>query len=198
VFRGVLDCSVTVPDWSEIQSPTGSMCMIRSMKSTCTHSGSAVSGSHSTTFLPPMESIPDFSDFQSLSGSSTGSLSCQPLLCSRAVDDAAISNQTIIYPGDPWVIAPSRSSSLRHTSSLTDLGREFESALQWAKDARPGLDFGLGLAGAIIGEGSPVMVSSSPMLWRDIIVHCYTPTKRLVWCILCICCGLRIGSIGVR
>jgi len=82
-----------------------------------------------------MESIPDFSDFQSLSGSSAGSLSCQPSLRLRTVDDAAISNQTIVYPGDPRVIAPSRSSSLRRTSSLTDLGGEFESALQWAKDA---------------------------------------------------------------
>jgi len=143
---------------------------IRSMASTSTHSGSAVSGSRSTTFLPPMESIPDLSDFQSLSGSSVGSLSRQPSLRSRAVDDAAISNQTIVYPGDPRVIAPSRSSSLRRTTSLTDLGEEFESALQRAKDARPGLGFGLGLAGAIVGEGSPVTVSSGPTLRRDIIV----------------------------
>ena len=170
VFREVLDRSVTVPDRSETQSPTGSMRTIRSMASTSTHSGSAVSGSRSTTFLPPMESIPDFSDFQSFSGSSVGSLSRQPSLRSRAVDDAAISNQTIVYPGDPRVIAPSRSSSLRRTSSLTDLDEEFESALQRAKDARPGLGFGLGLAGAIVGEGSPVTVSSGPTLRRDIIV----------------------------
>ena len=32
------------------------------------------------------------------------------------------------------VIAPSRSSSLRHTASMTDIGEEFESALRWAKD----------------------------------------------------------------
>ena len=164
MFREVLNCSVTVPDWSETQSPTGSMHMIHLMKSTSTHSGSVVSGSCSTTSLPPMESIPDLLDFQSLSGSSTGSVSCQPSLCSCAVDDAAISNQTIIYPGDPWVIAPSCSSTLHHTSSLTDLGKGFELALQWAEDAQPGLGFGLGLAGAIVGEGSPVMVSSSPML----------------------------------
>src|SRR5258708_6936858 len=32
------------------------------------------------------------------------------------------------------VIAPSRSSSLRHTASMTDIGEEFESALRRAKD----------------------------------------------------------------
>ena len=170
MFREVLDRSVTVPDRSETQSPTGSMRTIRSMASTSTHSGSAVSGSRSTTFLPPMESIPDLSDFQSLSGSSAGSLSRQPSLRSHAADDAAISNQTIVYPGDPRVIAPSRSSSLRRTTSMTDLGEEFESALRRAKDARPGLGFGLGLAGAIIGEGSPVTVSSGSTLGRDVIV----------------------------
>ena len=170
MFREVLDRSVTVPDRSETQSPTGSMRTIRSMASTSTHSGSAMSGSRSTTFLPPMESIPDLSDLRSLSGSSAGSLSRQPSLRSRAADDAAISNQTIVYPGDPRVIAPSRSSSLRRTTSTTDLGEEFESALRRAKDARPGLGFGLGLAGAVIGEGSPVTVSSGPTLGRDIVV----------------------------
>jgi hypothetical protein len=169
-FREVLDRSVTVPDRSETQSPTGSMRTIRSVASASTHSGSGVSGSRSTTFLPPMDSIPDLSDFQSLSGSSAGSLSRQPSLRSRAADDAAISNQTIVYPGDPRVIAPSRSSSLRRTTSMTDLGEEFESALRRAKDARPGLGFGLGLVGAIVGEGSPVTVSSGPTLRRDIIV----------------------------
>ena len=139
------------------------------MASTSTHSGSGVSGSRSTTFLPPMDTIPDLSDFQSLSGSSAGSLSREPSLRSRAVDDAAIYNQTIVYPGDPRVIAPSRSSSLRRTTSMTDLGEEFESALRRAKDARPGLGFGLGLAGAVI-EGSPVTVSSGPTLRRDVIV----------------------------
>lgn len=68
----------------------------------------------------------------------------RPSLRPRAADDAAISNQTIVYPGDPQVIAPSRSSSLQRTTSMTDLGEEFESALRRAKDARPGLGFGLG------------------------------------------------------
>jgi hypothetical protein len=99
-----------------------------------------------------------------------GSLSRQPSLRSRAADNAVIFNQTFVYPGDPRVIAPSRSSSLRHTTSMTELGEEFESALQRAKDARPGLGFGLRLAGAIIGEGLPVTVSSGSTLGRDIIV----------------------------
>jgi hypothetical protein len=110
------------------------------------------------------------SDFQSPSRSSTGSLSRQPSLRSRAADDAAISNQTIIHPGDPRVIAPSRSSSLRRTSSMTDLGEEFKYALRRAKDARPGLGFGVELAGAIIGESSPVAVSSGSTLGRNIFV----------------------------
>jgi hypothetical protein len=52
------------------------------------------------------------------------------------------------------VIAPSRSSSLRRTISMVDLGDDFEFSLRKDKDARLGLAFGLGLSGAII-EGSP-------------------------------------------
>ena len=132
------------------------------MAGASTNSSPAVPGSRSTTFLPPMDTVPDISDFHSLSESSTGFLSLQPSLRSRAVDDGTISNQTMVYPGDTRVIAPGRRSLLRRTTSMTDLGEEFESALRWAKDAR--------LAGAIIGEGSPVTVSSGPTLGRDIIV----------------------------
>ena len=117
VFREVLDRSVTVSDRSETQSPTESMRTIRSMASASTNSSSAVSGSRSTTFLPPMDTIHEISDPQSLSGSSIGSLSRQPLLRSYAVDDGAISNQIIVYPGDMQVIAPGRSGSLRRTPS---------------------------------------------------------------------------------
>ena len=52
---------------------------------------------------------------------------------------------------------------------MTNLREEFESALR-AKDTQPGLGFSLGLAGTIIGEGSPVTVSSGSMLGRDIVV----------------------------
>ena len=51
VFREVLDRS-------EMQSPTGSMHTIRLMASASTNSSSAISGSHPTTFLPPMDTIP--------------------------------------------------------------------------------------------------------------------------------------------
>ena len=97
------------------------------MVSTSTNSSSAVSGSRSTTFLPPGDTVPDISNFQSLLGSSTGSLSWQPMLRARAVD-GAISNMTVVYPRDLWVTAPSHSSSLQHKKSMTDLGEEFESA----------------------------------------------------------------------
>jgi hypothetical protein len=140
VFTGRFLITVTLPNRSEMQSPTGShthmKCTIKSMVS----ASSAVSG------IPLMDIIPIISDFQSLSRSSTGSLSLRPSLCSCVVDNGVISNQTIIYPGDSKVIPPNHISSLQCTTSMTDLGEEFESTLWWAKDVRPGLGFGLGLA----------------------------------------------------
>ena len=136
------------------------------------HSGS---GSASTTFVPPVDTIPDLSDFHSMSGSSSvASLSRAPSLLSRngrATDDAAVSNQSYLYPGDPRVIAPSRSSSLRRTTSMTDLDEEFASAVRRARDGRPGLGFGLDLVGGrVVGDGSPVTVSSGPRLGRDVFI----------------------------
>jgi len=76
-----------------------------------------------------------------------------------------------VYPGDPRVIAPSRSSSLRRVSSLTDLDAEFATAVSRARSARPGLGFGLSLVGGtILGDGSPVTVSSGPRLGGDVRV----------------------------
>ncbi|KAL7284724.1 LOW QUALITY PROTEIN: hypothetical protein ACG7TL_002030 [Trametes sanguinea] len=122
------------------------------------------SGSASTVYVPPLDEL---SDIQSLSGSS--GITRRPSLASahrmRATDDAAVSSQGYLYPGDPRVIAPSRSSSLRRTSSLTDLDEEFASAVRRAREGRPGLGFGLGLAGGIsVGDGSPVTISSGPRL----------------------------------
>lgn len=160
--REVLDRAITIPDRSSTRSPTGSIRTIQSISSTSTsHSGT---GSASTVYVPPLDEL---SEIQSLSGSS--GISRRPSLASahrtRATDDTALSSQGYLYPGDPRVIAPSRSSSLRRTSSLTDLDEEFASALRRARDSRPGLGFGLGLAGGIpIGEGSPVTVSSGPRL----------------------------------
>ncbi|CDO77431.1 hypothetical protein BN946_scf184857.g38 [Trametes cinnabarina] len=160
----VLDRAVTIPDRSSTRSPTGSIRTIRSISSTATSQSGTGSGSASTIYVPPLDEL---SDIQSLSGSS--GISRRPSLASahrtRATDDGAISSQGYLYPGDPRVIAPSRSSSLRRTSSLTDLDEEFASAVRRAREGRPGLGFGLGLAGGIsTGDGSPVTISSGPRL----------------------------------
>ncbi|RDX52641.1 hypothetical protein OH76DRAFT_1554302 [Lentinus brumalis] len=162
----VLDRAITIPDRSTSGSPTGSIRTIQSITSTATSQSGT--GSRSTIYVPPLD---EMSDIQSLSGSS--SLSRRQSLASahhtRATDDAAVSSQGYLYPGDPRVIAPSRSSSLRRTSSMTDLDEEFAEALRRARDGRPGLGFGLGLAGGIaIGDGSPVTISSGPRLGGNV------------------------------
>ncbi|KAI6020170.1 hypothetical protein PISMIDRAFT_203836 [Pisolithus microcarpus 441] len=164
-----LDRSVTLPNRSEPGSPTGSIRTIRSI--TSTSASGSTSGSASTVFIPPLHTIPSVSD---LSDSlSTASFSRAPSYPThtRTTDDGAVSNHSYVYPGDPRVIAPSRSSSLRRTSSLTDLDAEFASAVSRARNARPGLGFGLSLVGGtILGDGSPVTVSSGPRLGRDVRV----------------------------
>ncbi|KAF8128709.1 hypothetical protein EV363DRAFT_412554 [Boletus edulis] len=169
-----LDRSVTLPSRSEPGSPTGSIGTIRTMTSTTSAFGSG-SGSASTVFVPPLHTIPSLSDLHTFSdSSSTGSLSRAPSFPphhTRTTDDGAVSNQSYIYPGDPRVIAPSRSSSLRRTSSLTDLDEEFASAVSRARNAKPGLGFGLSLVGGVIlGDGSPVTVSSGPRLSGEVRV----------------------------
>ncbi|EGO01064.1 hypothetical protein SERLA73DRAFT_151625 [Serpula lacrymans var. lacrymans S7.3] len=80
-------------------------------------------------------------------------------------------SEAFLYPGDPRVIGPSRSSSLRRTSSMTDLDEEFATAVSRARSARPGLGFGLSLVGGtLLGDGSPVTVSSGPRLGGDVRV----------------------------
>ena len=171
LYREALDRSVTLPSRSEPGSPTGSIRTIRTIASQTSTSESA-SGSASTVFVPPLHSIPSLSD---LSDSlSTGSLSrapSYPTHHTRTTDDAAVSNQSYVYPGDPRVIAPSCSSSLRRVSSLTDLDAEFATAVSRARSARPGLGFGLSLVGGtILGDGSPVTVSSGPRFGGDVRV----------------------------
>ena len=58
------------------------------------HSNSAVSGSRSTTFLPPKDIILDICDFSLFRG-----LASDLCLCNRRCvhDDGVISNQTIVY-----------------------------------------------------------------------------------------------------
>ncbi|KAF9242627.1 hypothetical protein BU15DRAFT_72737 [Melanogaster broomeanus] len=85
------------------------------------------------------------------------------------MDDAAISNQSYLYPGDPRVTGPSQSGSLHCTSSLTDLDEEFPSAVSHASTAKPGLRFGLSLVGGvIISDGSSVTVSTGPRLGGEV------------------------------
>ena len=172
--REALDRSVTLPSRSEPGSPTGSIGTIRTMTSTTSVSGSG-SGSASTVFVPPLHTIPSLSDLHTISDSqSVGSISRGPSFPphhTRTTDDGAVSNRSYIYPGDPRVIAPSRSSSLRRTSSLTDLDEEFASAVSRARNAKPGLGFGLSLVGGLIlGDGSPVTVSSGPRLGGEVRV----------------------------
>lgn len=174
--REALDRSVTLPSRSEPGSPAGSIRTIRSMTSTTSASGAGPgSGSASTVFVPPLHTIPSLSDLHTFSdSSSTGSLSRAPSFPphhTRTTDDAAVSNRSYLYPGDPRVIGASRSSSLRRTSSLTDLDEEFASAVSRARNAKPGLGFGLSLVGGVIlGDGSPVTVSSGPRLGGEVRV----------------------------
>ena len=174
--REALDRSVTLPSRSEPGSPTGSIRTIHTITSTTSVSGSGSgSGSASTVFVPPLHTIPSLSDLHTSSdSSSTGSLSRAPSFPphhTRTTDDGAVSNRSYIYPGDPRVIAPSRSSSLRRTSSLTDLDEEFASAVSRARNAKPGLGFGLSLVGGVVlGDGSPVTVSSGPRLGGEVRV----------------------------
>ncbi|KZV84894.1 hypothetical protein EXIGLDRAFT_271880 [Exidia glandulosa HHB12029] len=118
-----IERAATIPSRTPSPAPT-----IQSIRSTTSGSGSA-----STVFVPPLESIPDFPD--SLSGRSSsirsGSLaSHRTHQSTRASDDGAISSQGLVVPlgrTGSRLIAPSRSSSLRRTASLTDLDAEFAS-----------------------------------------------------------------------
>jgi hypothetical protein len=100
--------------------------LIQSIASVSPHTSSVVSGSRSYAFLPPMDIIPDIFDFSLFQG-----LALDPCLGNRRCvpNDGMISDQSIVYRGDPWAIAYSRSCSLRRTTSMVDLGEDFESAL---------------------------------------------------------------------
>ncbi|KAG8795280.1 hypothetical protein FRC17_008153, partial [Serendipita sp. 399] len=101
-----------------------------SQRSGGTSSGSR-NGSASTVFIPADEDIPDIgSTISSLtrssfhSGSRTSSSSYQTGTRPRSLDDTSIVSHgdDLLSPSDPRIaIAPSRSSSLRRTASMTDL-----------------------------------------------------------------------------
>ncbi|KAG1776463.1 hypothetical protein EV702DRAFT_335147 [Suillus placidus] len=168
-----LDRSLSLPNRSQSGSPTGSIGTIHSVASTTSTSA----GSKSTVFVPPLHTIPSLSDLGSDSGGLSLSASRVPSVGGqgRTADDSSY-----LYPSDPRIIAPSRSSSLRRTSSLADLDEEFASAVSRARSAKPGLGFGLSLvneslgseSGGIlgVGGGSPVTVSSGPRLGGDVRV----------------------------
>ena len=59
---------------------------------------------------------------------------------------------------------------------MTDLGEEFESALRRAKDARPGLGFGLGLALPSSEKVRLLLYSSIQRTNAQAQYHCYTPS----------------------
>lgn len=124
--REALDSAVGVPERGMTRSPTGSVRTMRSMTSSVVSSGS---GSASTQYLPPSETIPELQEFESsyLSESSLSSFGRSRTISS---DDGAISGGLLHPVGSRNIeIAPSRSSSLRRTSSLADLDAEFASAL---------------------------------------------------------------------
>ena len=53
---------------------------------------------------------------------------------------------------------------------MTDLDEEFQTAVRRARDAKPGLGFGLSLIGALTGDVSPVTISSGSRLSGDVRV----------------------------
>jgi hypothetical protein len=142
---------------------------VRSGSSSSSSENNSKSGSASTVFVPPLDTIPDLpsstssvSSRSSVAGGlavpSPASLDDAGFHHLRASDDAAISSEGILYPlerSGSKVIAPSRSSSLRRTSSLADLDAEFASALS---RSTPG------------STGKPVTVSSGPSSTQDVFV----------------------------
>ncbi|OCB90400.1 hypothetical protein A7U60_g2411 [Sanghuangporus baumii] len=135
-----LDRATAPPDRSMTVSPTGSIRTIRSATSSIVSSGSG-SGSATTTYLPPLDTIPDLSDLDTTftralsrgNSFTSNSLSSFAMARSRSSDDGAISGRGgLLHPlvARSIEIAPSRSSSLRRTSSLADLDAEFASVLR--------------------------------------------------------------------
>ncbi|KZV75651.1 hypothetical protein PENSPDRAFT_646947 [Peniophora sp. CONT] len=111
---------------SDFQSLSGSSLSSRSGAPAYT----APAGEMSSAYTSAASSVP-FSSTGSGSGSGAtvvpGQAPIQPLYTGTRDD---LSTLTGAMPGDPRVIAPSRSSSLRRTSSMTDLDAEFDSALR--------------------------------------------------------------------
>src|SRR5258708_7732468 len=104
---------------------------------------------HSHSHVPSMTSIATGHPIASAPASHRPS-SCQPSIIGsspRCSDGATLPALNLMLNEEDeeeqqkqhhlsWrlVIAPSQSSSLRRTASMTDIGEEFKSALRWAKD----------------------------------------------------------------
>ena len=150
-FREAIDSSSTIPDRSLTGSPTGSIRTIRSIQS----SGRSVSengsgdGSASTIFVANLDlpEIPDFGDSStftrtytqesttSYAPTRTGTYATGSRL--RATDDGAISSRGLLHPLDSRgiEITPSRSGSLRRTSSLTDLDARYAGVIDFGDNS---------------------------------------------------------------
>lgn len=152
-LREAIDRSSTIPDRSVTGSPTGSIRTIRSLQSSIrsgSESGSG-DGSASTTFVPNLDNIPDlpeipdFGDSSTFTPSYTQTESLTSFAPTRAgaytatgsrgrsTDDGAISSRGFLHPLESRgiEITPSRTGSLRRTSSLTDLDARFASLIDF-------------------------------------------------------------------
>ncbi len=153
---------ISVSDSQLTRSPTGS---VRTILSVDSRSSTTSIGSRSTVFVPPLNSIPDITDYTSESSPLTRQLSFASSHHTGTVDDTVIHNDGYVYPGDRRVIAPSRGNSLRRTGSMTDMDSEFTSALDRARGGPPS-------KGKLrqFFDYSPVSISSGSSLGKDVFI----------------------------
>jgi hypothetical protein len=157
-FRNALNRASVMP--SHTSSPAQSVGTIPSQRSNGSASGSGSGsrhGSASTVFIPADEDMPDMgSTISSVTRSSFRSVpmespyhldsfhsTCRP----RSINDTSLPShgQEFLSPADARItIAPSRSSSLRHTSSMTDLD-EYASAAPTSESYQSGSAFDMPL-----------------------------------------------------
>ncbi|KIJ34005.1 hypothetical protein M422DRAFT_52213 [Sphaerobolus stellatus SS14] len=155
-----LNRAVSLPDVSiRSQSPTHSLRTISSERSSNSDNKSR-SGSASTVFVPPLDSLPEITSSSSASVVSARSSFLEPhgeQFHNRRASDDIVLGEDMLYPLERrGSKALSRASSLRRTSSLENLESEFASAV-----SRTSKSFGMGI---------PVTISSAPSLAENIYV----------------------------
>ena len=107
--REAVNRPIAVPDSAPVTcSPTGSICMIASMHSSLSYSSN---GSHSTVFIPPLSSLPDIDNFNSIFSGPSRQSSIVSSYHTRTIDNTVIQNQEYIYPGDPRCVISFAESS---------------------------------------------------------------------------------------